>query len=89
MLFFILFPLRMPSYYATQFGLDVGHSAALSVLPWGLNIVCANAAGYVGDKMVHEWGVDRTLTRKLMQGLGSLGPAACLFALACDQGVLL
>ena len=42
---------RMPTYYATQFGLDVGHSAALSVLPWGLNIVCANAAGYFGDKV--------------------------------------
>lgn len=41
----------MPTYYATQFGLDVGHSAALSVLPWGLNIVCANAAGYFGDKV--------------------------------------
>jgi hypothetical protein len=114
---------RMPTYYATQFGLDVGHSAALSVLPWGLNVVCANAAGYVGDKvrslkccpdgaccashcvqrsqsrtgeqyfdalkcvqMLNDWGVDRTLTRKLMQALGSMGPAACLFALAADQG---
>lgn len=76
----------MPTYYATQFGLDVGHSAALSVLPWGLNIVCANAAGYFGDKMLNDWGVDRTLTRKLMQALGSMGPAACLFALAADQG---
>lgn len=41
----------MPTYYATEFGLDVGRSAALSVLPWGLNIVCANVAGYVGDKV--------------------------------------
>lgn len=44
-------PCRMPTYYATEFGLDVGHSAALSVLPWGLNIVCANVAGVVGDKV--------------------------------------
>jgi hypothetical protein len=116
----------MPTYYATQFGLDVGHSAALSVLPWGLNVVCANAAGYIGDKvcsspfvqsalrltcyardryilalksshrqpadwstcvqMLNDWGVDRTLTRKAMQAFGSMGPAACLFALAADQG---
>jgi ACS family sodium-dependent inorganic phosphate cotransporter len=76
----------MPTYYAQEFGLDVGHSAALSVLPWGLNVVCTNIAGYYGDKMVGDWGVDKTLTRKLMQGLGSMGPAACLFALAADQG---
>lgn len=36
--------------------------------------------------MLNDWGVDRTLTRKLMQALGSMGPAACLFALAADQG---
>lgn len=36
--------------------------------------------------MLNDWGVDRTLTRKLMQALGSMGPAACLFALALDQG---
>ncbi len=42
---------RMPTYYAQEFGLDVGHSAALSVLPWGLNVVCANVAGYYGDKV--------------------------------------
>lgn len=41
----------MPTYYAQEFGLDVGHSAALSVLPWGLNVVCANVAGYYGDKV--------------------------------------
>ena len=37
-------------------------------------------------QMLNDWGVDRTLTRKLMQALGSMGPAACLFALATDQG---
>jgi hypothetical protein len=37
-------------------------------------------------QMLNDWGVDRTLTRKLMQALGSMGPAACLFALAADQG---
>ena len=36
--------------------------------------------------MLNDWSVDRTLTRKLMQALGSMGPAACLFALAADQG---
>ena len=41
----------MPTYYAQEFGLDVGHSAALSILPWGLNIVATNIAGYLGDKV--------------------------------------
>lgn len=39
--------------------------------------------------MVGEWGVDKTLTRKMMQGLASMGPAVCLFALAADQGARL
>ncbi len=30
--------------------------------------------------------MDKTVVRKVMQGVASLGPAACLFALATDQG---
>lgn len=61
-------------------------SAALSVLPWGLNVACTNMAGWLGDQAIHQHGVDRTLTRKVMQGVASLGPAACLLALSADQG---
>jgi len=71
-----------------EFGLDVTHSAALSILPWGVNVVCTNLAGWLGDKAVNERGLDRTLVRKVMQGIASLGPAACLLALAYDQGAL-
>jgi len=66
----------------------VTHSAALSILPWGVNVVCTNLAGWLGDKAVNERGLDRTLVRKVMQGIASLGPAACLLALAYDQGAL-
>lgn len=69
-----------------EFGLDVTRSAALSILPWGVNVVCTNLAGWLGDKAVNERGLDRTLVRKVMQGIASLGPAACLLALASDQG---
>ncbi len=62
------------------------HSAALSILPWGVNVVCTNLAGWLGDKAINERGLDRTLVRKVMQGIASLGPAACLLALAYDQG---
>ena len=61
-------------------------SAALSILPWGVNVVCTNLAGWLGDKAINERGLDRTLVRKVMQGIASLGPAACLLALASDQG---
>ena len=61
-------------------------SAALSILPWGVNVVCTNLAGWLGDKAINERGVDRTLVRKVMQGIASLGPAVCLLALASDQG---
>lgn len=76
----------MPSYYHQEFGLDVAHSAALSILPWGLNVACTNLAGWMGDRAIHERGLDRTLVRKAMQGVASLGPAACLLALSTDQG---
>ena len=69
-----------------EFGLDVTRSAALSILPWGANVVCTNLAGWLGDKAINERGLDRTLVRKAMQGVASLGPAACLLALASDQG---
>lgn len=128
-------------YLATQFGLDAGSSAALSILPWAVNIACTNVGGWLGDKVqcrpmclftcawaphlhpphlcheiaavfsvlltvlrtcdggiaeihalcvllqaIQEWGVDKTVVRKTMQGVASLGPAACLFVLAADQG---
>ena len=74
------------SRHAQEFGLDVTRSAALSILPWGVNVVCTNLAGWLGDKAINERGLDRTLVRKVMQGIASLGPAACLLALASDQG---
>jgi len=76
----------LPMYLATQFGLDAGSSAALSILPWAVNIACTNVGGWLGDKAIQEWGVDKTVVRKTMQGVASLGPAACLFVLAADQG---
>ena len=64
----------------------MGASAALSMLPWVANVACTNLAGWLGDVAVGEAGLDRTGTRKVMQGVASLGPAACLLALAADQG---
>lgn len=71
---------------AQEFNLDVGSSAALSLMPWAANVVCTNLAGWLGDRAVEEAGADRTTIRKVMQGIASLGPAACLLALAADQG---
>ena len=41
----------LPMYLATQFGLDAGTSAALSIAPWAVNIACTNLGGYLGDKV--------------------------------------
>lgn len=40
----------------------------------------------LSPQAIQEWCVDKTVVRKVMQGVASLGPAACLFALASDQG---
>lgn len=76
----------LPMYLATEFGLNPGNSAALSILPWVVNIVCTNAGGYLGDKAIQEHKMDKTLVRKIAQGIASVGPATCLFILAADQG---
>lgn len=72
----------LPSYYSDEWGLDVKNSSFLSGLPWALSFALANAAGWSADTLINKKLLSTTNTRKLMQGIASLGPAICLVLLA-------
>ena len=57
-------------------------SALLSGLPWALSFALANLAGWSADSLINKQLLSTTQTRKLMQAIASLGPAACLSVLA-------
>lgn len=65
-----------------EWGLDVQKSSFLSGLPWALSFALANLAGWGADTLINKKILSITKTRKLMQGVASLGPATCLTALA-------
>ena len=65
-----------------EWGLDVQKSSFLSGLPWALSFALANLAGWSADTLINKKILSITNTRKLMQGIASMGPAACLTALA-------
>lgn len=78
---FLVF-LWIPSYYNENYGVDVRQSALLSILPWCCAIVATISAGALADALCTREVLPLTHVRKLMQGIGSFGPAGCLFYLA-------
>eukprot|EP00587_Corethron_hystrix_P005226 CAMPEP_0113310086 /NCGR_PEP_ID=MMETSP0010_2-20120614/7869_1 /TAXON_ID=216773 ORGANISM="Corethron hystrix, Strain 308" /NCGR_SAMPLE_ID=MMETSP0010_2 /ASSEMBLY_ACC=CAM_ASM_000155 /LENGTH=496 /DNA_ID=CAMNT_0000165465 /DNA_START=495 /DNA_END=1986 /DNA_ORIENTATION=+ /assembly_acc=CAM_ASM_000155 len=71
-----------PTFYAQQYGLDVHDSAVLSILPSLAGAAAGLSAGTIADALVSRGGFDLTSTRRFIQSVALLGPAACLFALA-------
>lgn len=78
---FLVF-LWIPTYYNQNYGVDVKESALLSIFPWCCAIVATMTAGAVADVLNSREVLPLTQVRKLMQGIGSFGPAGCLFYLA-------
>ena len=68
-----------------EWGLDVTKSSFLSGLPWALSFALANLAGWSADSLINKKLLSITATRKLMQGIASLGPATCLTFLAMQK----
>ena len=72
----------LPTYYHEVYHVDVADSAAFCLVPFMATVVATNAAGYCADTMINRGVLTKTQTRKLMQMVASLGPAACLLRLA-------
>ncbi len=62
--------------------MDVQQAALFSVLPWFVTVIVSNSAAWLADWLANSGTLSMTHTRKLMQGIGSLGPALCLLRLA-------
>lgn len=71
----------LPSYYASEWGLSVTQSSFLSGLPWACTFLLALVSGWSADALINKGILSTTATRKLMQGIASLGPATCLTVL--------
>ncbi|KAJ6819352.1 putative anion transporter 3, chloroplastic [Iris pallida] len=70
----------MPIYFNTIYHVDLRQAAWFSALPWVMMAILGYAAGAVSDLMIRS-GRSVTLTRKVMQSIGFLGPGIALLGL--------
>lgn len=70
----------MPIYFNTIYHVDLRQAAWFSALPWAMMAILGYAAGAVSDLMIRS-GRSVTLTRKVMQSIGFLGPGIALLGL--------
>lgn len=77
-----LISIWVPSFFFQQHGETLQTASLYSMAPWAAAIVATIAAGTFADMLVNRRVLPLTWVRKLMQAIGSFGPAACLFYLA-------
>ncbi|PIA54413.1 hypothetical protein AQUCO_00900753v1 [Aquilegia coerulea] len=70
----------MPIYFNTIYHVDLRQAAWFSAVPWTMMAVLGYFAGVLSDMLIQN-GTDVTLTRKIMQSIGFLGPAVALLGL--------
>lgn len=75
----------MPSYFNSALGYNLVECGWMSAIPWLVMAICANAGGYVADNLINLHGWSTRDVRRLMQGIGFLGPATFL-TLMCATG---
>ncbi len=68
----------MPSYFASEHGLDISSAGVYTMAPWAVMFIMMNVAGWIADSLIaRNWNI--TTVRKLMQSIGLLGSAFFLF----------
>jgi ACS family sodium-dependent inorganic phosphate cotransporter len=67
----------LPSYFRNALGVSITAAGLYSAAPWLTMFVMANAAGWIADDLLRR-GLSTTAVRKLMQGIGLIGPAVFL-----------
>lgn len=72
----------LPTYYFQEFDVNIEQSAWLSLVPWLMTVLVSSSSGFIADGLVNNRVMSLTATRKLLQTLGTVGPAACLLYLA-------
>ncbi|GER28079.1 phosphate transporter 4 [Striga asiatica] len=70
----------MPIYFKTIYNVDLRQAAWFSAVPWSMMALTGYFAGVISDLMIQN-GTSVTLTRKVMQSIGFLGPGIALICL--------
>ncbi|KAM7501834.1 hypothetical protein LguiB_000738 [Lonicera macranthoides] len=70
----------MPIYFKTIYHVDLRQAAWFSAVPWSMMAVMGYFAGVWSDMLIQN-GTSVTLTRKLMQSIGFIGPGIALIGL--------
>lgn len=72
----------LPTFYSEELGVGLQYASLLALLPPLTNIAVASVAATIGDSLIADGGWDATITRKTMQGIAFLAPAACMMSAA-------
>ncbi|KAL8225266.1 hypothetical protein R6Q57_017823 [Mikania cordata] len=70
----------MPIYFKTIYHVDLRQAAWFSAVPWSMMALVGYFAGVFSDKLIQS-GMTVTLTRKIMQSIGFVGPGVALIGL--------
>ncbi|KAL0437846.1 UNVERIFIED_CONTAM: putative anion transporter 4, chloroplastic [Sesamum radiatum] len=70
----------MPIYFKTLYHVDLRQAAWFSAVPWTMMALIGYVAGVLSDMMIQS-GISVTLTRKIMQSIGFIGPGLALIGL--------
>ncbi|XP_015896865.3 probable anion transporter 4, chloroplastic isoform X1 [Ziziphus jujuba] len=70
----------MPIYFNSVYHVDLRHAAWFSAVPWSVMAVMGYLAGIWSDMLIQS-GTSVTLTRKIMQSIGFIGPGIALVGL--------
>lgn len=67
----------LPTFFHRVHGIDLAHLGVYSILPWLVMFLMINVGGWIADGLLRR-GLSITFVRKLMQSVGSFGPALFL-----------
>ena len=68
----------LPSYFYDVLGVSIMQAGFYAAAPWLSMFVFGNISGFVADTLVRR-GISLTTVRKLMQSIGLVGSALCMF----------
>ncbi|KAF3788022.1 putative anion transporter 4 [Nymphaea thermarum] len=78
----------MPIYFNTIYQVDLRRAAWFSALPWAMMATLGYVAGAMSDMLI-RCGTSVTVTRKIMQSIGFIGPGLCLLGLNATRSPFL
>ncbi|KAK3016486.1 hypothetical protein RJ639_007175 [Escallonia herrerae] len=77
----------MPIYFKTIYHVDLRQAAWFSAVPWSMMALMGYLAGVWSDMLIQN-GTSVTLTRKIMQSIGFIGPGIALVGLTLAKSPL-